>query len=145
MAAGAFKMYHNGLKHLLKGEIDFDTDTIKAGLFLNTYTPSQAVDDNLDEIDGFECADAGYARKTVTTKTVTNTGGAVVLDADDVDFGNPVTITAKYLVLWKDTGTPSTSYLIGYVDLDTSGGSASSNTNQFRLNWNANGIMRFTL
>lgn len=142
MAAGPFRFYHNGLKNCLNGNVDILTATVKAGLFLAAYTPDQDADDALDDISANECADVDYARQTVGSKTISVSNGQVVFDAADVDYGASVTITAKYLVLFKDSGVASTSYLIGYVDLDETGaGSATSSAAPFKVVFAADGIV----
>lgn len=141
MAAGAFTMYHNGLKNLLNGNVDFLTDTIKCALLLNTYTPAAETDDAWDDVSAYECADVDYAKLTLSSKAISASGGIVAIDGADLDYGSAVTITAKYLVVYKDSGVASTSYLIGYMDLDsTGGGDASSAASPFRVRFHSLGM-----
>ena len=117
MAAGPFVPYQSFVYRSARGDIAFLSDTIKALLATNSYTPSVSTHTVLTDITN-ECADAGYARQTLGTKTITLDGsGRTVWDAADLDFGNNVTISGRYIVLFKDSGTGSTSYLLGYVEL----------------------------
>jgi hypothetical protein len=61
-----------------------------------------------------------------------------VFDADDVVWTSS-TITARGAVLYKDTGTPSTSPLICYIDF---GSNKSSNGADFTIQWSSSGILK---
>lgn len=61
---------------------------------------------------------------------------AVVFDAADVTWSSS-TLTARYAILRKDTGTGSTSPVIGYMDF---GENVSSTNSTFQVAWNASGI-----
>lgn len=145
MAVSAFKMYksfmYRAMRDALLGESNI-AGTLKAILLDNAYTPSLTGDTLLSDIVADECADGDYARQNISGLAVSQDGSSnTALDAADVDFGNAVTISARYLVLVWDTGVDSTSYLVGYVDLND-GGSAnvSSVANDFDISWNAAGF-----
>lgn len=142
MAAGPFRFYANGFKNYLNGNADFLTATMKAALVLSTYTPDASADDAWNDVSAYECADGDYAAQTLGTKTISVNGdGLCVLDAANVDYGASVTITAKFMVVYKDSGVASTSYLLGYIDLDESGGgSASSAAAPFQVNFASEGM-----
>lgn len=107
-------------------------------------------------ISGTTNYDGGYYVLSTTTDTFTirvgftsvTFGGSetvmaqrVTFDANDVDFGDSVSISARYLVLWLDTGTSGTSYLMGYVDLNDGGtGNVSSTNSDFDVSWATEGI-----
>lgn len=77
----------------------------------------------------------------VTDNTVTwsEVGRAmVVLDGGTVSWPSS-TITARYAVIYKDTGTGSTSPLIGFVDF---GQDESSSSGTFQITWHTDGILR---
>jgi len=144
MAAGNFVPYEQGILDIANQTVDFVGGTVKAMLLTAAYTPSASADQHLDDIVANECADGDYARQTVGSKTIALASNKVRFDCADIDFGNAVTITAKYLVLFLDTGTPSTSTLLWYVDLNTGGGSASSTGADFDIAINASGIYEVT-
>lgn len=140
MAVTAYA-YSNFAKFVNNGDIDFDTDTIKVMLTTSSYTPNQDTHDYVDDITnevsgtGYTAGGATLASKTNTISTNVNT-----LDAADVTWSSS-TITARYGVIYKDTGTPSTSPLIAYIDF---GEDMSSSSSDFTISWNASGILTFT-
>jgi len=148
MAAGAFQMYENGLLNICKNNIDFETATVKAALMTNTHTPSVTTDAAWSDISADEISSVtytDYAQQTVGVTSLAIVSNLVVFDSNNVSFGTAVTITARYLVIYKYDATPSIAYLIGYVDLNSGGGTAVSSTNgKFEIDWNAAGIYRLT-
>ena len=49
--------------------------------------------------------------------------------------------TARYAVIYKSTGTASTSPLIGYIDFTTDQDNVN---NDLTIKWNASGILQLT-
>lgn len=94
--------------------LDWDTDNIKVSLvdITSAYTVSIDVDQFYD--DGPE-ANVVATSSNLGTKTVT----LGVADAADVTFSAVSGAVSGALVIWKDTGTPSTSPLIAYIDTAT--------------------------
>ena len=146
MAAGNFIPYRSFVLKTARQEFDFLGATIQALLANVGYTPNVATHDALDDVTANEIADAGYARQTLGGKTIAVDGsGRTVWDANDVDFGNAVTLAAKYMILFLSTGTPATSWLMGYVDLnDGVGSNVQSTSSDFDVGFNAAGIYRIT-
>jgi len=106
----ATALYGKGREGFLDGSIDWDTNTIKAVLIdAADYTVSIDVHDNLDDIPG---AARVATSSALSGKTVT----LGVADADDVTFSAVSGDQCEALVLYKDTGTESTSRLIAYID-----------------------------
>jgi len=120
-------------------KIDLASDTIKCALVTSTYTPNIDTHDFFDDITN-EVTGTGYTAggATLATKTWTlNTAlDKMVFDADDASWPAS-TITARYAVLYKDTGTPSTSPLIMIFDFGVNQSSAAS---EFKIVWNSGGI-----
>jgi hypothetical protein len=78
-------------------------------------------------------------RATVADGTVTWAEfgtNIVTFDADDVSWASS-TVTARYAVLYKSTGTGSTSALIGYFDF---GANVSSTNGTFSIPFHSSGI-----
>lgn len=123
--------------------IDWTSDTIKIALCTNSYTPDQDAHDFFNDITN-EVTGTGYTAGgvTLTTPTATYTGGSNVtkLDADDAVWAGS-TITARYAIIYKSTGTASTSPLIGYVDF---GADVSSTGGSFTITWDSSGILTLT-
>ena len=137
-------LYNNGKKNLMNGSIDLDTDTIKVALFTSSYTPNIDTDNDFADISANEISGTGYtaggatlANKSVTADTTDDEG---VFDADDVTWST-ATITARYAVVYKSTGTPANDLLICYVDF---GSNQSSSASDFTIQWNAEGIVNIT-
>lgn len=107
-------LYDKGREKFLKGAIDVSTDDIVALLVdAGSYTRNLSTDEFLDDIPG----GAVLATSDPLTSVTTTAG---VLDADDVLWASvPATGQGDYVVLFKDTGTPSTSPLIGIIDTGT--------------------------
>lgn len=118
-----FTAFNEGKVELASGNIDFVNDTFKVALFESTYTPDIDTQSNWSDISTDESSGTNYTAggNTVANITVTkdNTNDRAVIDGDDVTFTN-VSVSYQYVVLYKDTGTPSTSTLIGYADRGSS-------------------------
>lgn len=144
MAVGAFKIYEKGLLALIAGGVDFSADTIKAALLDTAHVVDLVNDDNFDDVSADECVSADYAQITLASKTLAIAANKVRFDCADLDFGNAVTISARYLVIYKDTGTPATSTLLFVQDLNTGGGNLASTSSDFDVAMSANGIYEIT-
>src|SRR3989304_2930968 len=116
---------------------DYNDDTIKA-MFVDHAddTPVAATDDNIDDILSAARVPATASCPTLGTKT-TPSGTA---DAADSTFtslsGDPV----ESLILFKDTGTESTSSLMVFFDTFASGMPLTPNGGNVTVQWNASGI-----
>ena len=136
MAAGSWTFYNDFKEHLAKADVDMNGDTFKAVLCTSGYTPS-AAHSTLSDLTNL-CADSDYSPFTLTNNTVSETGGTVTFDTDDLNYGSSVSITAKYAVIYDDTH--ASDALMCYVDLDTGGGSVSSTNSTFQITINASGV-----
>jgi len=136
-------LYGLALQSALNGEIDFDTDTIKVMLCGSSYTPLQDTHRYKSSVTG-EVTGTGYTAGglPLSSKTVTYASGSNTLTLDAADVTWPASsITARYAVIYKDTGTAATSPLICFVDFGeeiTSAGAA------FLISWDAAGIVALT-
>jgi hypothetical protein len=137
------KLYGQMPKLALNKEIDWDTNDIKVMLCTSSYTPDQDAHNYKDDVTN-EVEGTGYTAggATLGTKTIDYTAGTNVtkLDAADVTWSES-TITARYAVIYADTGTAGTSPLLGYIDFGEDKSSASGN---FTITWDAAGIITFT-
>ena len=98
----------SGVNATLDGTIDWNTDTLKFVMLLSSYSFS-AAHDNLDDIS----ADAAV-NGTSGALTVTITDG--VIDLTDPTITPDTAQTVASLMLYKDSGTPSTSTLLWFFD-----------------------------
>lgn len=125
---------------LLGGSI---SGTLKLALLADTYTPDVDADDFFDDVVADEVSGTGYSAGGATIGGATsgqdNTNDRGYFDANDVSWAGS-TITARYAVLYFDTGTDSTSRLVCYVDF---GSNQSTSGTTFAVNWdNTSQILR---
>jgi hypothetical protein len=143
MAVTAF-LYGNVMGRAFNKEIDLDSDTVKVALATSSYTPNQDTHDYFNDITN-EVTGTGYTAggQALASKTVNYTSGTntFTFDAADTVWGSS-TITARYAIIYVDTGTPSTSPLIMYVDF---GADVVSTSGNFTITWNASGIFTFSV
>jgi hypothetical protein len=96
------------------------------------------------DVQFYEITGTGYTAGGVTLAnqavTQDNTDNEGVYDADDAVWSSS-TLTARGAVIYKDTGTPSTSPLIAWLDFTTD---KSSSNGTFQIVWNSEGIVNLT-
>lgn len=122
-------LYDAGREGFLGGDVDWDADTIQA-ILVDTalYTVNLATHDFLDDVP--VGARVG-SPVTLTSKTK----AAGVADAADISFtGLSSAPSIEALVLFKSTGTESTSRLIAYIDSAT-GLPVSAGATQVDVSW----------
>lgn len=107
-------LYDKGRQGFLDGSIDWDTDDVRATL-VRGYTPNQSTHDMLDDVTG-----AGGTLVSTTSALGTKTVTDGVADAADPTL-SAVTAGAacNHIVIYKHTGTASTSRLIACIDTAT--------------------------
>lgn len=131
----AYKARQLGLGTLIE-----DGDTIKCALVTSTYTADVDAHDFFDDITN-EVSGTGYTAGGATLASVTvsadNTDNEGVFDAADTSW-TTATITARGAVIYKSTGTASTSPLICYIDF---GADKVSTAGTFLITWAAEGII----
>jgi hypothetical protein len=154
MAVSEFMFTDAGWLATIKGTIDLENDTIVAVLIDNAQTPALATDATWADISANECSDADYTGSfpeglTMTALAWTDTGARTFkLDAADLDFGNTVTISARYVYLVKRAGATLVAgdLIVGYVDLNSGGSTnVSSTAGNFDLAWATAGMYVETL
>lgn len=151
MAVSAFKFTDPGYLAVRKGTIDLEVDSFVWVLITNIQVPNLATDDVFSDISGNETVDADYGQQVDTSFVWTNpTARDFVLDGADVDFGNTVSITARYLYLVRDAdingAAAATDLIVGLYDLNDGGGADVSSTNgNFDIAHNAAGIFTETV
>lgn len=106
-------LYEKGREGFLAGEIDWNTDVIKAVLIdAADYTINLAAHQFLSDIP---LAALVATSAALTGKTVDNG----VADAADLTFPTVNGDHVEALVIYQDTGTAGTSRLIAYIDTAT--------------------------
>ena len=130
-------LYTKGKERILKGEIDFSTDTIKVALIKNDYLQSLTTDEFLSDIAAHVLSTA----QTLVGKSVT--GG--IFDANDISYPSVASgEISEGVVIYKDTGTASTSPLIAYIDTIT-GFPLTTNGGDVNITWDNGAYKIFSL
>jgi hypothetical protein len=137
----ASQLYNSGLLKLSTGDIVYLTDTMKIALLDNTYTPDIDSHDFFDDVSAKEISGTGYTAggATLASKTATkdNTNDRVVFDAADVSWPSSTISSARYGVIYKSTGTASTSPLLAIIDF---GADKSTTGDTFYIQFDSAGI-----
>jgi len=131
----------------LKGILWGEADNCKVALLTGTYAPDQDLDNFFDDVSANEIASGdGYTSggKSLTWDVETSPlvfvgspdpGGKLELRADDVIWAS-LTASFQHAVIYYDTGTPSTSPLIGYIQYNTGTATPVEPTAQdFTIEW----------
>lgn len=106
-------LYDTGREGILDSTINWTTGTIKAILIdTGTYSVNLATDKFKSDI-----ASGARISESPALTSKTATGG--VANAAGVTFSAVVGASVEAVVLYQDTGTPSTSRLIAYIDSGT--------------------------
>lgn len=130
MANAIYPLYKQALLDA-SANSDVNDGTVKVALVdTGTYTYSTA-HDFLDDLSGV----------VGTAQTIANTTVAAgVFDGDNVTFTAVSGATVEALVIYIDTGTPSTSRLVAYIDTGQTGLPVTPNGGDITITWNASGI-----
>lgn len=137
--------YGQAILNLGKGLFDFTGDTIKCALTTSSYTPDLDAHDFFDDVTN-EISGTGYTAGGATLTTVAWTydsaNNLAKLTADETTW-TTATFTARIAVVYKSTGTASTSPLLCYVDF---GADQSPAGIDFVIPWSAtNGLFQGTV
>lgn len=135
--------YDKAKKNLWNGTVNLASDSIKVLLVDNTYAPTVSSTHEFKSDVSGEITGTGYtaggvalANKAVTADATNHKGK---FDADDAVWSS-ATFTAYGAVLYKDTGTPATSPLVGFVDF---GGAKPVSGGSFTIQWDPSGIANY--
>lgn len=130
-------IYAKGKEKILSGSINFATDTIKVALVKNDYAQNLATDEFYSSISASVIStDQALASKSVT-------GG--VFDAADVTWTAVAAgVTSEGVVIYKDTGNPTTSPLLAYIDTIT-GFPLATNGGDITVQWDNGAYKIFSL
>lgn len=105
-------LYDTGRDAFLNGDINFTSDTIKMALISDGYTP---------DLESHQYwSDVNTNLVGTETELTSKSTSAGVANCDNVTFSAVIGgSTVSYLVIFKDTGTDSTSPLIACLDTAT--------------------------
>jgi hypothetical protein len=127
-------VYNGYPTNTMRGLVDHDNGNVKVALVTVTYTADQDAHEFFSDITN-EITGTGYSAggELLTGKTVTqdNTNNRGVFDATDATWTG-ASFTARAAVMYLDTGTPSTSPLMRYIDF---GSDQTVSGGTFTLQW----------
>lgn len=122
-------LFDSARASFLNADIDWTNDDIRAILIdTGAYTVNLATHDFLDDIPG-------GARIAVSSALGSKTSTAGVADAADVTFSAVSGATVEAVVIYKHTGTDSTSNLIAYMDTGMTGLPVTPNGGDITVQW----------
>lgn len=138
-------LYNSFKGKIMDGSIDLDTDNINVSLHTSSYTPNIDTHTFYSDATASEVANGnGYTTKGVSLSSkavsIDTTNDLAYFDAADVTWSTS-TITARYALIWKNTGTNTQSPLVGYVDF---GSDKTSDNGNFVITWSSAGILKLT-
>lgn len=129
---------------VLDGTITVDWeagDTIKVMLITSAAAPVTTTDDYINDVSANEVSGTNYTAggDALSNTSVVRSGATSTVDADDTTWLQNASgfTTARYAVVYKDTGTPATSPIFFSIDLTTDRGNVNGD---FTLQWNASGL-----
>ena len=104
---------------LIRGDINFVTDPIYMALMAPGFEPAPWASPSWADIQAHEASGSGYTAggQALTGRSIEHTNIRTVFRANDVTWRNS-TVAAVGAVLYKNTGDPTTSPVIGYIDFD---------------------------
>ena len=106
-------LYDYARQRFLEAQINWMSDTIKVILVdTGSYTPNTASHQYLSDVSG-----SARIAGPITLTNKATTGGAAV--QADCTFTAVSGVSIEAIVIYKDTGTESTSPLIAYIDTAT--------------------------
>lgn len=140
-----FYTYGLAAQHLLQGEIDILTDTLKCLLLSSTASIDQDTNEVISDVSASEVTGTNYntGGTTVSSVTIDYTAGTNVtkVDCDDITWNTATITDAKGAVIYIDGAQPTNSYLIGYTDF---GSAKSSDGGDFTLQIDTDGLFTLT-
>lgn len=129
-------------QHLVAGDIDFDAHDIKVMLLVAGYVFDQDAHEDYADVMASEIASGnGYASGGALLGTKSTTYDASVnrtrLFASNVVWtpGAGQTLAAGHAIIYKDSGTDATSWLMGYVNF---GATITAVGAPLTINWDPN-------
>lgn len=131
--------FSKGKLEILNGAVDLLTDSIKVAALKDTYSVD-ILHDNFSDVAAHEITDSGYIAggKVLNNKSVLELNGYSYLKADNLQWLIGGSVDVKWLVIYKNTGTPNTSTLIAFIEYDTP---RSVINGSLAINWDPLGII----
>lgn len=136
------KAYGHACAHVAQGNLVWATDTMKLALCTSAYTPDQGNNEFFTDLTNELAASGGY-----TAGGFALSGKSASYDAttreyrfDAADFSVAALTPSspfRYGIVYKDTGTPGTSWLLCYLNF---GADQDPGGLPFAIQWAATGV-----
>lgn len=137
----SYNFYNSFKSDQLSGNVDLDTDTIKVALVTSSYTFDQDAhhffSDITNEITGTGYTAGGETMSGISI-TADDTNDLGKFDANNTTWSS-ATFTFRGAVIYKDTGTASTSPLVAYIDFSTD---QSASSEDVAIEWDTSGVFQ---
>jgi len=148
----ASDLFNTFKRDVMKGSVALDGGAIWCMLLANTYTTVDATGDTgfdfRNDITSYEVSTTGYTAGGVTL----GTAGVQTISADSTnDWSywdttvNPqwdtITVTARYAVVYRSTGSAATDNLIAIYDF---GSDQTATNGTFIVQWSSDGLIRLS-
>jgi len=128
-------LYNYSKELLLSGSLDLLTDDIKAILVDNTYVPNTSTDQYVDPVLGFAI--------TTGISLLNKSISAGTFSADPITF-SAVMGNIYFIIIYRDTGDPTTSPLICLFD-SVPGFPVNATGDDYTINWNSGSNQLFSV
>jgi hypothetical protein len=132
--------YNAGKSALQKN--DLLNVTVKLAILNSSYVPDIDADEFWDDVSSFEVSGTGYPEGGETlspTITEDDANDKSMLDVDDFTISSATFNDGKFYVIYIDTGTPGTSPLLCYFELEAA---QSPSSEDYDVSIHANGLWR---
>ena len=124
MGAGPWTAYNSAKRYLMNGGIDLDDDSFMMALFQNGSNALDLTMTTFEELTGEVAGANGYTQGGMALQHVIwdvgDTPSELRFSADALLWtasGGAIS-NVQYAVIWKNSGTPSTDYLLFVAALD---------------------------
>lgn len=136
-------LYNQASELLLKGDVDFENDTIKLALVTSAYTYN-AEHDEWADASGSELSDASYTAGGVALagKTVTRSADATTFDATDATFPALSGTFRRGIIYAAKTVGGKTNPLLATILFDNTPANVVMAGLDFVVVWSASGVLR---
>lgn len=140
MASSHF--YGKAIKNLAAGNWAWNSShNIVLALMNGQYLPDESTEELWSDISEYEVEGINYSRTTLTIiePTYFSSAREIWLDSSTNVLLELATLSARYAVIFIESGDPLTEYLVGWIDF---GENRIAQENDFAINWTENGIFR---
>jgi hypothetical protein len=124
--------------------VNWTGDTIKVALTTSSYTPNQDTHEFFSDVTNELAATGGYLAggASLGTKTLNyaSASNEAQLLAANTSWSS-ASFTTRNAIIYKSTGTNSTSLLMGYVQF---GGDQTVSSGTFTIQWDTTGVLKVT-